>query len=129
MQFLTTLDGLLTHVKNVEREAIDLSREAQLRFVGFVQKNELTLDDETLEAMQYQDIISQQLSATIEAIESIQAYLQYFSKAFSEDDAIAMQSLQKMDDKLNNALSKAKAKHSAFSGRFGVEEDNGIEFF
>ncbi|MBV5320429.1 MAG: hypothetical protein JZU62_01980 [Sulfuricurvum sp.] len=129
MQFLTKLDGLLTHIKQVENETIDLTREAQLRFVQFIEKNNLHADDATIEAMQYQDIVSQQLSASIEAIESVQAYLQYFSKAFSEDDAIAMQSIQKMDDKLGNALEKAKAKHAAFSGRLGSNEENGIEFF
>lgn len=129
MQFLTKLDGLLTHIKQVENETIDLSREAQLRFVRFIEKNHLQVDDETLEAMQYQDIISQQLSASIEAIECVQSYLQYFSKAFSEDDAIAMMSIQKMDEKLGNALEKAKEKHAAFSGRFSGNQDDEIEFF
>lgn len=129
MQFLTKLDGLLTHIKQVEHETIALSREAQLRFVCFIEKNHLQVDDETLEAMQYQDIISQQLSASIEAIESVQSYLQYFSKAFSEDDAIAMLSIQKMDEKLGNALEKAKEKHAAFSGRLSGNQEDEIEFF
>jgi hypothetical protein len=129
MQFLTQLDGLLTHIKQVENETIDLSREAQLRFVRFIENNHLQVDDDTLEAMQYQDIIAQQLSATIEAIESVQVYLQYFSKVFTHDDDIAMQSIKKMDDKLENALEKAKSKHSAFSGRFGNDKDDGFEFF
>lgn len=130
MQFLNTLNGLLEHVKSVERETIALTQEAQLRFVRFLDKNKLCADDETLEAMQYQDIIAQQLSATIEAIESAQEHMQYFMHAFSEDDAIAAQSIEKMHGKLTNALEKAKEKHSAFSGKVNREDDDdGIEFF
>lgn len=130
MQFLNTLNGLLNHVKTVERETIELTQEAQLRMVRFIDKNGLTLDDETLEAMQYQDIIAQQLSATIEAIESAQEHMHFFMDAFNEDDSIAAQSIEKMDGKLTAALEKAKEKHSAFSGKVHCEDDdNGIEFF
>lgn len=130
MQFLHTLDGLLEHVKSVERETIGLTKEAQLRFVRFLDKNGLTADDATLEAMQYQDIIAQQLSATIEAIESAQEHMQYFIHAFSEDDALAAHSIEKMQSKLTGALDKAKEKHSAFSGKVNREDDDdGIEFF
>lgn len=130
MQFLNTLNGLLEHVKTVERETIALTQEAQLRFVRFLEKNGLQVDDETLEAMQYQDIISQQLSATIEAIESAQEHMQYFMHAFGEDDAIAAKSIEKMHIKLNSALDKAKDKYSAFSGKVNnKDDDDGIEFF
>jgi len=117
MQFLDTLDGLLDHIKSVERETINLTQEAQLRLIRFIEKNALTLDDETLDAMQYQDIIAQQLSATIEAIESVQ-------------DAIAAQSIEKMPGKLTEVLERAKEKHSAFSGKVHRDGDeDSIEFF
>jgi len=130
MQFLTTLNGLLEHIKTVERETIVLTQEAQLRIVRFIEKNKMQVDDETLEAMQYQDIIAQQLSATIEAIESAQEHMQYFIHAFAHDDQTAAQSIEKMQGKLTNALEKAKEKHSAFSGKVNREDDDdGIEFF
>jgi hypothetical protein len=130
MQFLQTLDGLLEHIKTVERETIILTQEAQLRMVRFIEKNKMTVDDETLEAMQYQDIIAQQLSATIEAIESAQEHMQYFIHAFNQDDAIATQSIEKMHGRLTGALDKAKEKHSAYSGKVNREDDDdGIEFF
>ncbi len=130
MQFLQTLNGLLEHVKTVERETISLTKEAQLRMVRFLDKNGLSVDDETLEAMQYQDIIAQQLSATIEAIESAQEHMQYFIHAFSQDDAIASQSIEKMQGKLTVALERAKERHRAFSGKVHREDDeDGIEFF
>jgi hypothetical protein len=129
MQFLHTLDGLLEHIKSVERETIELTKEGQLRMIRFMEKQGLSLDDETLEAMQYQDIIAQQLGATIEAIENAQTHLESFMRAFSEDDLAAVQNLEKMQDKLTAALEKAKEKHSAFGGKIQHHDDDGIEFF
>jgi len=128
MQFLQTLDVLLEHIKAVESEIIELTKESQMRIVRFIEKKGLKLDDESLEAMQYQDIISQQLTATIEAIESAQHHLKHFSEAMEEDDAIMMQNIQEMHGRLNIALERAKERHSAFSGKL-QNEDEGIEFF
>jgi len=50
MRFLNTLDGLLEHIKSVENETIDLTREGQLRIVRFLEKHKLVLDDDTMEA-------------------------------------------------------------------------------
>ena len=95
----------------------------------FIEKQGLVLDDETLESMQYQDIIAQQLGATIEAIESAQTHLEYFTRAFDEDDSLAVESLEKMHGKLTSALDLAREKHSAFGGKIQHQDDDGIEFF
>lgn len=129
MRFLNTLDGLLEHIKSVENETIDLTREGQLRIVRFLEKHKLVLDDDTMEAMQYQDIIAQQLSATIEAIENAQTHLRFFTRAFSEDDLMAVESIEKMHNKLTSALDTAKQKHSAYGGKLQHDTDDGIEFF
>jgi hypothetical protein len=57
MRFLNTLDGLLEHIKSVENETIDLTREGQLRIVRFLEKHKLVLDDDTMEAMQYKILL------------------------------------------------------------------------
>ncbi len=129
MVFIKTLNELLDHVKAVEAEAMEMSKNSQMRITSFIEKHKLTLDDDTLEAMQYQDIISQQLSATIEAIESVQQHLNYLDHAMKEDDQIAMESIQKMHGKLNTALERAKEKHSGFGGKVHHGDDDGIEFF
>lgn len=129
MMFLNTLNTLLEHIKAVESETIDLTKEAQLRMVRLIEKNGITPDDETLEAMQYQDIIAQQLGATMEAIESVQAHVQYFLHALNQDDTIACESMNKMESKLTMALDKAREKRAAFGGKLHHEADNGIEFF
>ena len=129
MQFLHTLNGLLDHIKSVECETIELTKKGQLQMIRFIEAQGLTLDDDTLEVMQYQDIIAQQLGATIEAIENAQKHLQYFTHAFSEDDSMATHSLEKMHDKLTSALEQAREKHSAFGGKIQHQDDDGIEFF
>jgi hypothetical protein len=76
----------------------------------------------------YQDIIAQQLSATIEAIENAQTHLRFFTRAFSEDDLMAVESIEKMHNKLTAALDTAKQKHGAYGGKL-QHDDDGIEFF
>ncbi|MDX1294877.1 MAG: hypothetical protein R3302_01335 [Sulfurimonadaceae bacterium] len=129
MMFINTLNELLDHIKKVETEAMELSKDSQMRITAFIEKHNLQPDDDTLEAMQYQDIISQQLSATIEAIESVQKHLNYLDHAMNEDDQVAMESIQKMHDKLTVALDRAQQKHSGFGGKMHHGDDDGIEFF
>jgi hypothetical protein len=119
MQFLQTLNGLLDHIKMVERETIELTKDGSLQVAKFIEKNGLHLDDETLTVMQYQDIIAQQLSATIEAIEALQAHL--------DDKEVH---LDEMEDKLTLVLKMAQEKHSAFGGKTQHHDvDDGVEFF
>lgn len=129
MVILKKVNELLEHVKLVESETIDLSRESMLRLNKFMEKNELELDDDAVEAMQYQDIISQQLSATIEAIESIQKNIMKFEHAFKEDENIVEESLDKLDAKFAQAIEHAREKRDRFSGKILHEEDDSIEFF
>ncbi len=129
MVILKKVNELLEHVKLVESETIDLSRESMLRLDRFMEKNNLELDDDAVEAMQYQDIIAQQLSATIEAIESIQKNIMKFEHAFKEDENIVEESLDKLDSKFAQAIANAREKRDRFSGKILHSEDDGIEFF
>ncbi|MDD5717574.1 MAG: hypothetical protein PHW64_07195 [Sulfuricurvum sp.] len=129
MQFLTTLDGLLEHIKSVEKETIELTNETHMRIARFIQSNGLQLDDETVESMQYQDIIAQQLSATIEAIESVQEHLRSFVQVVEGNDASVIENIDKMHAKLNATLERAEQRRSAFGGKLHHDDDDGIEFF
>lgn len=129
MMFLSTLNTLLEHIKSVERETIELSQESQLRMVQLIKKNGITPGDDMIEALQYQDIIAQQLSATIEAIESVQADVQYFLLALNKDDTMASENINKMESKLTMALDKAREKRAAFGGKLHHEAVDDIEFF
>jgi len=125
-----SLNELLEHIKQVERDTINISKEAQLKLSSFMEKNEMELDDEAAEALQYQDIVSQQLSATIEAIELVQKNLQMFAHTFKQDEEIADESVIKLRTKMDIVLKQAKAKKDAFSGHVSKpSDDHEIEFF
>jgi len=125
-----SLNELLEHIKQVERDTITISHEAQLKLSSFMEKKGLELDDEVAEALQYQDIVSQQLSATIEAIELVQKNLQMFADTFKVDEKIADESVVMLREKLTGVLEEAKAKKDAFSGHIKNKTDeHDIEFF
>ena len=125
-----SLNELLEHIKQVEKDTINISREAQMKLSAFMENKNIELDDDAAEALQYQDIVSQQLSATIEAIELVQKNLQMFAHMFKEDEKIADESVDKLRVKMNAVLEDAKAKKEAFSGHIkDKSEENEIEFF
>jgi hypothetical protein len=131
MVFLETVNRLLEHIKEVETDTIELSRKSQLQLSRFIEKHQLPVDDETAEAMQYQDIIAQQLTATIEAIQDVQENIRHFNHAFEKDEANAIKSLDNMQNKLTSALEQAQQKRNRFAGKTadGHGDDEGIEFF
>jgi len=116
---LKTLDALLEHIKEVQKDAVTLSQEAQLKVSSFIEKAQVELNAEVAEAFQHQDIVAQQLNATIEAIESAQTFLQASSDEEKSDDTA-----------LKYILEKAQRKREAFSGQSKDEDDkHEIEFF
>lgn len=131
MQLLNSINELLAHIKDVENDTIKLSGDSSIKIASFIEKNKLEVDDDVAEALQYQDIISQQLSATIEAIESVQKSISLFEHSAKNDEVIAIESIGKLQKKLNDSLSKARDKREAFSGKVLAENevDDGIEFF
>ena len=125
-----SLNELLEHIKQVEKDTIHISREAQLKLSSFMEKQGVELDDEAAEALQYQDIVSQQLTATIEAIELVQKNLQMFAHTFKEDEKIADDSVTKLRTKMSAVLEDARAKKEAFGGHVKDNTDeHEIEFF
>jgi hypothetical protein len=128
MASLHTLDRLLEHLIDVESEMITLSARGHRSIAEWIKETKLEASDEVLEAMQYQDIFSQQLGATIEAIESVRALLAQNMETEIEEDSAAMVKIGQMDSKLVDVLEKAQQKRAAFSGKTDPD-DEGIEFF
>ena len=125
-----SLNDLLEHIKQVEKDTITISEEAQMKLSSFIERNNIEIDDEAAEAMQYQDIVSQQLSATIEAIELVQKNLQIFSHTFKQDEILADESVITLGTEMDSILEQAKAKKAAFSGHIKDKSDeHEIEFF
>ena len=126
---LTSINDLLLHIKEVELDSIQMSRDSMIMLDEFLEKNNIELDDTAVQALQYQDIISQQLTATIDAIDSVQKSIKIFENAYHSDEKIASDSLDKLNVKLENAILKAKDRRDAFSGKLGHENEDEIEFF
>jgi len=131
MIILNSVDSLLEHIKDVQDDVIGLSNDSLLKMSSYIEKNQLEVDDDISTALQYQDIITQQLTATIEAIESMRTNINRFTHAYEQDESIAKNSMDKLADKLNATLNEAKEKKNRFSGKISQdgEEFDEIEFF
>lgn len=129
MQILTSVDELLEHIKNVQEDVIKLSHDSLMNITHYIENNKLSADENIATALQYQDIITQQLSATIEAIDSMRSSMEIFSHAYKSDEDLATKSIAKLQEKLNVTLQEAKEKKERFSGRTDAGTDDEIEFF
>lgn len=131
MTVLNSVDSLLDHIKEVQEDVIVLSNESLLKMSTYIESNNLEVDDDISTALQYQDIITQQLSATIEAISTMKISMNRFIHAYENDESLAKDSMVKLEEKLNKALSEAQDKKNRFSGKTSqsdVQVDE-IEFF
>ena len=116
-----SVDNILEHIKSVEENVLSLSRESLLKMSQYIETNNLEVDEDISTALQYQDIITQQLDATLEATDSIRK---------SIDESIYKNKIDDLDEKINNILAQAKDKKDRFSGKTsGNEEFEEIEFF
>ena len=130
MVLLNSVDSLLQHIEEVQNDVISLSNDSLLKMSGYIEKHNIEVDDDISTALQYQDIITQQLSATVEAIESMRASIKRFSHAFSSDENLAQDSMKKLEEKLSITLAEAKDKKNRFSGKTSDNEaTDEIEFF
>ncbi|WP_372999185.1 hypothetical protein [Sulfurimonas sp.] len=130
MNMLSSINELLAHIKQVEEETIQMSQDSMLMLSAFIEKNAIELDESAAKGLQYQDIISQQLTATIEAIDSVQKAIKIFENAYDSDEKIASDSIEKLHIKLSSTLQTAKDRRDAFSGKLGSEDETDeIEFF
>jgi len=131
MLILNSVNDLLEHIKDVQEGVKSLSSDSLMKMNNFIEKNALEVDDDIAAAFQYQDIITQQLDASLEAILSMQNSIKVFSHAFKSDEDLANGSMQKLQDKLNIALKEAKEKKERFAGKTEANKSDTdeIEFF
>ncbi|MCD4668221.1 MAG: hypothetical protein K8R44_06505 [Sulfurimonas sp.] len=130
MVILNSVDNLLEHIQGVQEDVISLSNDSLLKMSSYIEVNKLEVDDNISTALQYQDIITQQLTATMEAIQSMRSSIKVFSHAFENNENLAQDSMNKLQDKLNITLAEAKDKKNRFSGKTSQDEETDeIEFF
>lgn len=126
MSSFKTLDRLLGHVIEVEMEMIALSAESHRRISEWMKCSTGSISDEVLEVMQYQDILSQQLNATCEAMRKIREHLCEDHDLSNENVFVI---LNTMDERMVEILENAQNKHLAFGGKLHHDNDEGIDFF
>ena len=131
MIVLNSVDSLLEHIREVQEDVIGLSNDSLIKMSSYIDKNKLEIDDDISTALQYQDIITQQLSATIEAIDSMKSSISTFTDAYEHDEELVKDSVSKLEEKLNSTLADAKDKKNRFSGKTAEDDsqDDEIEFF
>jgi len=129
MNILSSINKLLIHIKEVEQDTIKMSQDSMVMLDKFIENNKIELDDNTAMSLQYQDIIEQQLTATIEAINSVQSSLEVFENSYKVDNKISTGSYAEFNEKLSEILEIAKDKRDAFSGKLGSHDQKEIEFF
>ena len=130
MVMLESINSLLHHIKDVQQDVIELSSDSLLRMSGYIEKNGLQVDDDLATALQYQDIITQQLNASIEAIEQIQNSIELFMHTYKNDESMMSESMKKLQERLEHSLAEAKEKKQRFAGKQPHDDDDdGIEFF
>ena len=131
-EVLNTIIDLLEHVKEVETDIQEETKKRTIALSKFLEEKKISPSEEVLEGIQYQDILSQQLSATSETMGSICSYLKRYLHAIESDSTVLKESIGSLDEKLKTSLTKARDKQKAFSGKLD-KADNGsedeIEFF
>lgn len=128
IELLESINTLLEHIKEVEEDVTQMTKDSYLVISKVFASND-NLPDEALETLQYQDIISQQLSATVDAIESVQENINYYLHSTKTDANMMQKNLEKLGKKLSEATETARGKRDAFKGKVGSETQDDIEFF
>ncbi len=100
---LAILKGSLEHIKDVQKSVLKLNHDSMTLLCDNIFEAELELCEDGFVALQHQDILSQQLNATIELIEMIDKY----------SNESCHRSLRR---NISSSLKVAKLKKEAFSG-------------
>ena len=130
MLILNSVDKLLQHIKEVQEDVIALSHDSLMKMNDFIEQNNLEVDENITTSLQYQDILTQQLNATVEAIDSMRNSIEVFSHTDTNDENLVSQSVKKLEEKLDSTLQEAKDKKDRFSGKSVSDDaDDAIEFF
>jgi hypothetical protein len=100
---LSTIQTVLDHVTQVQKDVTKLNHDSMSLLNDEIFEADLELSDDAFIALQHQDILTQQFSATSELLEMINKYI----------DESNFYSLEK---NISDALIVARRKKDAFSG-------------
>ncbi len=129
-KILTSVLEILKHIKEVQIDVKELSKDSIMSISNFLDEQKIGLNTEVMEALQHQDIISQQLSAIVDAINSVEKNITVYIHALKEDTGMISDGLEKLNSKLSKSLDEAKLKKSSFGGKaLNENAQEEIEFF
>jgi len=111
------LQRALDHIKEVQTNVTALNLKSMTMLGDAIFEAEVEISEDGFVALQHQDILTQQLSATSELIEMISKHINE-----SSDEAL--------EKNISAALEVAKAKKDAFSGNaFNYKHEDIVELF
>lgn len=111
------LQRALDHIKEVQTNVTALNLKSMTILGDAIFEAEVEISEDGFVALQHQDILTQQLSATSELIEMISKHINE-----SSDEAL--------EKNISAALEVAKAKKDAFSGNaFNHKHEDIVELF
>ena len=112
-----TLQRALEHIKEVQTNVTALNHKSMTLLGDAIFDADVDIGEDGFVALQHQDILTQQFSATNELIEMISKHI-----SESSDEAL--------EKNISEALEVAKAKKEAFSGNaFEHKHDDMVELF
>jgi hypothetical protein len=118
---LNSAIDMINHFEDVEKNIIVVSKESSLKLAKLIESGKIEADEEVVTALQYQDIVSQRLSATIEAMEETKKYLeQYVTDGMCADELL---------EKLSFTLQNAIKKQIAFEGSTELDDSTEDDIF
>jgi len=125
-----SVDELLEHIGTVEEDVGSFTYDAFIAVQKYISDNNLVVDDELAIALQSQDVIAQQLNATMDAIKSCRDGISDFEAYLTTDVEKAKKDLDDITSKFQDAIAKAKDRRSAYLGRMhNQDDDDEVEFF
>ncbi len=127
---LSSIVDILKHIDEVQNDVVELSERSVLSFNDFIEENSLQPTEKILEVFQYNDIITQQLSAVSDAIAMIEKNIDIYLHAVKHDQNALGDSIDKISVRLIQSLKKAKEKQQEFSGNvLKTQYSKSVEFF
>ncbi len=126
-----SITSILEHIENANNNITNMMEKSSNVIVAEISEHHKEgFSSELSEAIQLQDIISQQLQAVSSAIGDMQKNIDVYLHSVRTDHSILNQGIIKLQEKMNIALEEAKRKHDAFSGSTSfTDQEASLEFF
>ena len=126
-----SITSILEHIENTNYDISNMMEKSSTIIVKELTESKKDgFSQELIEAIQLQDIISQQVQAVSGALGEMQKNIDAYLHSVRTDHSILNQGMKKLHHKMDAALQEAKRKHDAFAGRTHNDDaDECIEFF